>query len=186
MRKMFVTAMLPPGNILAGLNEVKAKLFSEFGFASLYALPSMVPISVTSNSIEQPASHAVIRQSEVVTVSGALIKNGYIVMPVEPAGICNHIRNQLVSVDSGHVSSKSGPDLPTVEALILGMHEFPEDVRVDNSLREFLKSEFVGSFRWKRSELVCFKVSSNGKPWWTQVQISYRWKYPLKSTAVKP
>lgn len=187
MRRMFITAMLPPGNIQAQINEVKTKLFSKFGFASMYALPPIVPIMITDNPIDQPELHAVIRQSCIVSASGATIEHGHVVLHVKPIGICDHIRNQITGVDPVETATatRANPYIPNVESLLLGVHEGLHDRDKDAAVRRFLANSVVGDYRWKRSELVCLELTAEQQPWWTSMRISYHWRYPLKSTAAK-
>lgn len=179
---MFVTALLPPGNILAALQKVKERLFSRSGYASLYALPSIIPLATTDMPPTSPPEDHRLRQTDIVTIADACAEDGAIVLRVEPSGLRTAMIEQLPPLPT----PARRPVVPSVDALVLCFDEGPDTASLIETARRELQMLEEAPLRWKRGDLLCFELISTATPWWSVVELSYVWRRPLKGPPNRP
>ena len=141
---MFVTAILPPGNILADLRNVKTTLFRKYGVTSVHAFPPLIPLAVATVAPPEPEWHSVYRQPGRIELGNLEVNEGHIVIPTGDISVLDGIASQL------RTGSSDESTLLPLFTLYLGETEDLPSKEIELIATE-AKTNGVG---WKRSLLV--------------------------------
>lgn len=174
---MFVTAVLPPGNILADLRNVKTTLFRKYGLTSVYAFPPLIPLALSTDEPEEPEWHSVYRQPARITLGNLENNDGHIVIPTHDISVLRDIASQLPIEHSNDINI-----LPLF-SLYLGERE-----NIDfGSVESIAVDAETAGVRWKRSMLIGLEfIPSTKSEWWNGSVLTYLWSRSLKSPRRTP
>ena len=169
---MFVTAILPPGNILADLRNVKTTLFRKYGVTSVHAFPPLIPLAVSSDAPAEPEWHSVYRQPGRIELGKLESIDGHIVIPTRDNRVLAAIASQLPNVRSDDKA------LLPIFTLYLGeIEDLP--LREIESIAREANTFGIG---WKRSSLAGLEfIPSAHEEWWNGSELRYLWNRTLKS-----
>lgn len=176
---VFVIAILPPGNIVKLIEEVKTKLFVGFGCASVYALPPLVTLFVSEERPPAPGLSEIHRQPGRIILDQLEIRGTHIVLALEDPATCESIASQLSIEPTPH------PLLPALnDAIYMGEAEGATDLELKKLVRQTGTAEAIAGVGWKRSEIVCIEfLASNEATWWNGSSLTYRWRRQLRLPA---